>query len=184
MNRDFEFGIKKQLITKEELEKKVKELGEKITEDFKNENEPLIVVGLLKGSMVFMADLIRQIKLPLEIDFLEASSYGEGTQTSREVKILKDLRSTISGKNVLVVEDIIDSGFTLKKVLQLLGSRNPKKVSLCTLLDKPERREVEVDVQYIGFEIPNEFVVGYGLDFNENYRNLEYVGIAEPSLFE
>ena len=168
MAKDFEFGIKKQLITKKELEKKVKELGEKITEDFKNENEPLIVVGLLKGSMVFMADLIRQIKLPLEIDFLEASSYGEGTQTSREVKILKDLRSTISGK----------------KVLQLLGSRNPKKVSLCTLLDKPERREVEVDVQYIGFEIPNEFVVGYGLDFNENYRNLEYIGIAEPSLFE
>ena len=162
----------------------LKELGVKITEDFKNENEPLIVVGLLKGSMVFMADLIRQIKLPLEIDFLEASSYGEGTQTSREVKILKDLRSTISGKNVLVVEDIIDSGFTLKKVLQILGSRNPKKISLCTLLDKPERREVEVDVQYVGFEIPNEFVVGYGLDFNENYRNLEYIGVAESSVFE
>ena len=184
MAKDFEFGIKKQLITKKELEKKVKELGEKITEDFKNENEPLIIIGLLKGSMVFMADLIREIRLPLEIDFLEVSSYGEGTQSSREVKILKDLRSTICGKNVLVVEDIIDSGFTLKKVLQLLGSRNPKKVSLCTLLDKPERREVEVDVQYIGFEIPNEFVVGYGLDFNENYRNLEYIGIAEPSLFE
>jgi len=184
MAKDFEFGIKKQLITKEEIAKKVKELGKKITEDFEDENESLIVVGLLKGSMVFMADLIREIRLPLEIDFLEVSSYGEGTQTSREVKILKDLRSTISGKNVLVVEDIIDSGFTLKKVLQLLGSRNPKKVSLCTLLDKPERREVEVDVQYIGFEIPNEFVVGYGLDFNENYRNLEYIGIAEPSLFE
>jgi len=116
MNRDFEFGIKRQLITKEELQKKVKELGVKITEDFKNENEPLIVIGLLKGSIVFMADLIREIKLPLEIDFIEASSYGEGTQSSREVKILKDLRSTISGKNVLVVEDIIDSGFTLKKV--------------------------------------------------------------------
>ena len=184
MTRDVEFGIKKQLITKEEIRKRLAELGKEITEDFKGENEPLIVVGLLKGSIVFMADLIREIKLPLEIDFIEASSYGEGTQSSREVKILKDLRSTISGKNVLVVEDIIDSGFTLKKVLQLLGSRNPKKVSLCTLLDKPERREVEIDVQYIGFEIPNEFVVGYGLDFNENYRNLEYVGIAEPSVFE
>ena len=184
MNNNFEFGIKKQLITREELQKKVKELGVKITEDFKNENEPLIVIGLLKGSIVFMADLIREIKLPLEIDFIEASSYGEGTQSSREVKILKDLRSTISGKNVLVVEDIIDSGFTLKKVLQILGSRNPKKISLCTLLDKPERREVEVDVQYVGFEIPNEFVVGYGLDFNENYRNLEYIGVAEPSVFE
>ena len=170
MIRDVEFGIKKQLITKEGIQKRLAELGKEITEDFKGENEPLIVVGLLKGSIVFMAD--------------EASSYGEGTQSSREVKILKDLRSTISGKNVLVVEDIIDSGFTLKKVLQLLGSRNPKKVSLCTLLDKPERREVEIDVQYIGFEIPNEFVVGYGLDFNENYRNLEYVGIAEPSVFE
>ena len=100
------------------------------------------------------------------------------------LKILKDLRSTISGKNVLVVEDIIDSGFTLKKILQILGSRNPKKVSLCTLLDKPERREVEVEVQYVGFQIPNEFVVGYGLDFDEKYRNLEYIGIAEPSVFE
>ena len=184
MKRDFEYGIKTQLITKEEIEKKVKELGEKITKDFENEKETLIVIGLLKGSMVFMADLIREIKLPLEIDFMEASSYGEGTQSSREVKILKDLRSTISGKNVLVVEDIIDSGFTLKKVLKILGSRNPKKVSLCTLLDKPVRREVEVDVQYTGFEIPNEFVVGYGLDFNENYRNLDYIGIAEPSVFE
>ena len=181
MKKDVEFGIKEQLITKEKIQKRLKELGEQITEDFKNENEPLIVVGLLRGSIVFMADLIREIRLPLEIDFIEASSYGEGTQTSREVKILKDLRSTIS---VLVVEDIIDSGFTLKKILQLLGSRNPKKVSLCTLLDKPERREVEIDVQYIGFEIPNEFVVGYGLDFNEIYRNLEYVGIAEPSVFE
>lgn len=184
MTKDVEFGIKEQLITKEEIQKRLRELGEQITEDFKNENEPLIVVGLLRGSIVFMADLIREIRLPLEIDFIEASSYGEGTQTSREVKILKDLRSTISGKNVLVVEDIIDSGFTLKKILQLLGSRSPKKVSLCTLLDKPERREVEIDVQYIGFEIPNEFVVGYGLDFDEIYRNLEYVGIAEPSVFE
>ena len=111
MTRDVEFGIKKQLITKEEIQKKVRELGEKITEDFKNESEPLIVVGLLKGSIVFMADLIREIRLPLEIDFIEASSYGEGTQSSREVKILKDLRSTISGKNVLVVEDIIESHF-------------------------------------------------------------------------
>ena len=184
MNNNFEFGIKKQLITKEELSKKVKELGEKITRDFKNEDAPLIVIGLLKGSVVFMADLIREIKLPLEIDFIEASSYGEGTHTTREVKILKDLRSTISGKSVLVVEDIIDSGFTLKKILQILGSRNPKKVSLCTLLDKPERREVEVEVQYVGFQIPNEFVVGYGLDFDEKYRNLEYIGIAGPSIFE
>lgn len=184
MNNNLEFGIKKQLITKEEIVKRIKELGEEITNDFKNESEPLIVIGLLKGSVVFMADLIREIRLPLEIDFIEASSYGEGTHTTREVKILKDLRSTISGKNVLVVEDIIDSGFTLKKILKILGSRNPKKVSLCTLLNKPERREVEVTVQYIGFEIPNEFVVGYGLDFNEKYRNLEYVGIAEPSVFE
>ena len=184
MSNNFEFGIKKQLITKEELSKKVKELGEKITCDFKDEDASLIVIGLLKGSVVFMADLIREIKLPLEIDFIEASSYGEGTHTTREVKILKDLRSTISGKNVLVVEDIIDSGFTLKKILQILGSRNPKKVSLCTLLDKPERREVEVEVQYVGFQIPNEFVVGYGLDFDEKYRNLEYIGIAEPSVFE
>ena len=183
MSKKVDFGIKSQLITKEELARRVRELGEQITKDFKDEKEPLVVIGLLKGSVVFMADLIREIRLPLEIDFIEVSSY-EGTETTREVKILKDLRTTIKGKNVLVVEDIIDSGFTLKKVLKLYGSREPKKVSLCTLLNKPERREVEVDVQYIGFEIPNEFVVGYGLDYNENYRNLEYIGIAEPSLFE
>ena len=183
MSKKVDFGIKSQLITKEELARRVKELGEQITKDFKDEKEPLVVIGLLKGSVVFMADLIREIRLPLEIDFIEVSSY-EGTETTREVKILKDLRSTISGKNVLVVEDIIDSGFTLKKILQILGSRNPKKVSLCTLLDKPERREVEVEVQYVGFQIPNEFVVGYGLDFDEKYRNLEYIGIAEPSVFE
>ena len=160
MNRDFEFGIKRQLITKEELQKKVKELGVKITEDFKNENEPLIVIGLLKGSIVFMADLIREIKLPLEIDFIEASSYGEGTQSSREVKILKDLRSTISGKNVLVVEDIIDSGFTLKKVLQILGSRNPKislkeeKLKLmCNMLDLKFQMNLLLDMGLILMKI-------------------------------
>ena len=177
MSKKVDFGIKSQLITKEELARRVKELGEQITKDFKDEKEPLVVIGLLKGSVVFMADLIREIRLPLEIDFIEVSSY-EGTETTREVKILKDLRTTIKGKNVLVVEDIIDSGFTLKKVLKLFGSREP------TLLNKPERREVEVDVQYIGFEIPNEFVVGYGLDYNENYRNLEYIGIANPEVFE
>ena len=183
MKKDVEFGIKEQLITKEKIQKRLKELGEQITEDFKNENEPLIVVGLLRGSIVFMADLIREIRLPLEIDFIEASSYGEGTQTSREVKILKDLRSTISGKNVLVVEDIIDSGYTLKKVLKMLGSRGAKSVSLCTLLDKKSKREIEIDVQYTGFEIPNEFVLGYGLDVREEYRNIPYIGVAGEELY-
>ena len=122
MSKKVDFGIKSQLITKEELARRVKELGEQITKDFKDEKEPLVVIGLLKGSVVFMADLIREIRLPLEIDFIEVSSY-EGTETTREVKILKDLRTTIKGKNVLVVEDIIDSGFTLKKVLKVFGSR-------------------------------------------------------------
>jgi len=153
-------------------------------EDLKDDDAPLVVVGLLKGSIIFMADLVREIKLPLVMDFMSVSSYGEGFESTREVKILKDLEGSIQGKHVLIVEDIIDSGMTLKKVLKVLGGREPKKISLCTLLDKPERREVEVDVQYVGFEIPNEFVLGYGLDFNENYRNLEYVGIAEPSVFE
>ena len=181
MTKDVEFGIKEQLITKEEIQKRLRELGEQITEDFKNENEPLIVVGLLRGSIVFMADLIREIRLPLEIDFIEASSYGEGTQTSREVKILKDLRSTISGKNVLVVEDIIDSGNTLSYLLDILEKRGPKSIKLCTLLDKPSRREKDVTVDYVCFEIEDKFVVGYGLDYDQRYRNLPSIGVMELS---
>ena len=183
MKKDWEFGIKTQMITKEALAKRIKELGRQITEDLKDDDAPLVVVGLLKGSIIFMADLVREIKLPLVMDFMSVSSYGNGTESSGR-KILKDLEGSIQGKHVLIVEDIIDSGMTLKKVLKVLGGRGPKKISLCTLLDKPDRREVEVDVQYVGFEIPNEFVLGYGLDFIEEYRNIPYVALAADELYK
>ena len=176
MKKDWEFGIRSQLITKEALAQRIRELGRQITEDLKDDDAPLVVVGLLKGSIIFMADLVREIKLPLVMDFMSVSSYGEGFESTREVKILKDLEGSIQGKHVLIVEDIIDSGMTLKKVLKVLGGRGPKKISLCTLLDKPSRREVEVPVEWVGFEIPDEFVVGYGIDYAQRHRNLGYIG--------
>lgn len=183
MKKDWEYGIGKKMISKEEIAKRVRELGEEITRDFKDDDAPFVVVGLLKGSIIFMADLVREIKMPLTMDFMEISSYGDEFESTREVKIIKDLQSGVKDKNVLVVEDIIDSGLTLKKVLKMLGSRGAKKVSLCTLLNKKERREVDVDVQYIGFEIPNEFVLGYGLDVKQEYRNIPYIGVAGEELF-
>ena len=170
------------LISEEEIGKKILEIAGRINRDYKGRD--LILICVLKGGVMFMCDLAKRLDLNVRLDFMSVSSYGAETTSSGVVKIIKDLDDSIAGKDVLVVEDIIDSGFTLKKVLKLFGSREPKKVSLCTLLNKPERREVEVDVQYIGFEIPNEFVVGYGLDYNENYRNLEYIGIANPEVFE
>lgn len=183
MKRNWEYGIAKKMITKEEIAERIREMGEEITRDFENDDAPLVVVGLLKGSVIFMADLVREIRLPLTMDFMEVSSYGDEFESTREVKIIKDLEAGVKGKNVLVVEDIIDSGLTLKKVLKMMGSRGAKKVSLCTLLNKKERREVEVDVQYTGFEIPNEFVLGYGLDVKQEYRNIPYVGVAGEELF-
>lgn len=182
--RDWEKGIVKKLITEDELQARIKELGEIITNDLKDEKEDLIVVGILKGSVMFMTDLIRNIKLPLKIDFMEVSSYGDEFESSKEIKILKDMDYSVSGKNVLVVEDIIDSGLTLKKILQLIGKRNPKNVILCTLLNKKAKREVEIDIQYYGFEIPNEFVLGYGLDFKQEYRNIPYIGIMDLEKYE
>lgn len=175
----WDYGFKKILITKEEIAKKVKELGEQITKDYINDSAPLVVVGILKGSVVFMADLIREIHLPLSIEFMEVSSYGNDFSSTRDVKIIKDLDTSVQGKNVLVVEDIIDSGYTLKKVLKYIGGKGPKKVILCTLLNKKERREVDIDVQYVGFEIPDEFVTGYGLDYKQEYRNIPYIGVMD-----
>ncbi len=175
--REWDKGVIRKLITEEEISKRVKEMGAQITRDFKDKDGELLVVCLLKGSIVFMADLCREIKLPLKMDFMSVSSYGNETESSREVKILKDLDENIMGKDVVVVEDIIDSGLTLKKVLQILGNRSPRSISLCTLLNKPARREAEVKVQYVGFDIENEFVLGYGLDFRQEYRNLPYVGV-------
>lgn len=170
-------GIARKLYTEEQIAQRVKELGAQITEDFKDKNEELIIVCLLKGSIIFMADLCREIKLPIRMDFMSVSSYGDSLESSREVKIKKDLDEKIMGKHVIVVEDIIDSGLTLKKVLKLLGSREPASVSLCTLLNKEVRREADVEVQYIGFDIDDEFVLGYGLDFKQEYRNIPYVAV-------
>ncbi len=136
----------------------------------------LLVVGLLRGSFVFIADLVREIDLPVEVDFLEASSYGDAMHSSREVRILKDLRGEIAGRDVLVVEDIVDTGFTLHHVKRLLLSREPKRLEVCALLDKPSRREVPIKATWTGFEIPDEFVVGYGIDFAQRNRNLPYIG--------
>lgn len=165
------------LISREEIEKKVRELGEKITTDYKGKE--LIIIGLLRGSVLFMSDLIREINLPLKVDFMTVSSYGNEKYSSREVKIIQDLSENIMGKNVIVVEDIIDSGLTLNKVLEILKTREPKSLKLAAFLNKPTRREIEVQVDYIGYDIPDEFVVGYGLDFAQMYRNLPYVGILK-----
>ena len=164
-----------QMISAKSIAARVEILAKEITSHFKD-TEKLIVVGLLRGSFVFIADLAREINLPIEIDFLEASSYGDAMESSKEIKIMKDLAGEISGKDVLVVEDIVDTGHTLKHVLQLLKSRNPRRIEACALLDKPSRREIQIKSRWLGFEIPDEFVVGYGIDYAQMNRNLSYIG--------
>ena len=146
--------------------------------------DKLVVVGLLRGSFVFIADLVRELDLPVEVDFLEASSYGDSTVSSREVRILKDLRGEIAGRDVLVVEDIVDTGFTLSHVLHLLKARAPRRLKTIALLDKPSRREVPMKADWTGFEIPDEFVIGYGLDYAGRYRNLPYIGVLDPAEYQ
>ncbi|MBN2630833.1 MAG: hypoxanthine phosphoribosyltransferase [Rhodobacteraceae bacterium] len=164
-----------QMISAKAIAARVEALAREITCHFAD-SDKLVVVGLLRGSFVFIADLVREIHLPVEVDFLEASSYGDTMQSSREVRILKDLRGEIAGRDVLVVEDIVDTGFTLSHVLHLLQARGPKRLKVCALLDKPTRREVAIKADWIGFEIPDEFVVGYGIDFAQRNRNLPYIG--------
>lgn len=163
------------MISAKEIAARVEALAREITARFKG-TDKLIVVGLLRGSFVFIADLVRELDLPVEVDFLEASSYGDGMESSREVRILKDLRGEIGGRDVLVVEDIVDTGFTLRHVTNLLKSRGPKRLETIALLDKPTRREVDVKATWTGFEIPDEFVVGYGIDYAQRNRNLPYIG--------
>jgi len=169
------------LITEEQLRQRVAELGAAISQDYRGKE--LLLIAVLKGSVVFLADLMRQISIPHAIDFMATSSYGAGTESSGVVRILKDLDRPIEGRHVLIVEDIIDTGHTLKYLLKILKARRPASLRICALLDKKERREVEIPVDYVGFEIPNKFVVGYGLDFNEVYRNLPFVGILRPHLY-
>ncbi len=168
--------ISRVLIKEEEIRQKVKELGKRITYDYQNKD--LFVIGILKGSVIFLADLIREISLPLEIDFMAVSSYGATTHTSGVVRILKDLDTDINNKDVLIIEDIIDTGLTLSYLKENLLSREPASLKVCTMLDKPDRRKVQLIPDYNGYVIPDEFVVGYGLDYNQNFRNLPYVGVV------
>ncbi len=164
-----------QMISAKAIAARVEALAEEITTHFAG-TDKLVVVGLLRGSFVFIADLVREIDLPLEVDFMEASSYGNAMHSSREVRILKDLRGEIAGRDVLVVEDIVDTGFTLHHVRNLLLSREPQRLEVCALLDKPSRREVDIRATWTGFEIPDEFVVGYGIDYAQRNRNLPFIG--------
>jgi len=175
-----EDGVGEILIGEEELQARIRELGVEISTDYAGRD--LLLIGVLKGAVFFLADLMRELTVPCEIDFMAISSYGAGTDSSGVVRILKDLDINISGRDVLVVEDIIDSGLTLSYLMRSLKARKPSSVEICALLTKPERREVEVPVRYTGFEIPNKFVIGYGLDFDERYRNLPYVAVLHPDL--
>jgi len=174
-------NILKILINEDEIREKVKELGKAITEDYKNKD--LMIIGILKGCVIFLSDLVREIDLPLTMDFMVVSSYGSSTKSSGVVRIIKDLEKDITGKDVLIVEDIVDTGLTLNYIVDYLKSRNARSVKICTLLDKPERRKAEVDLEYVGFHIPDEFVVGYGLDYAEEYRNLPFVCVLKPEVY-
>lgn len=167
-------NIDRILISKEEISQKVKEIGSQISKDYSKDDE-LIIVGILKGASVFMADLIREIDMSINIDFMAVSSYGNSTKSSGTVKIIKDLDLEVEGKHILIVEDIIDTGLTLKYITNNLKSRKTKSLKICTLLDKPERRKCDLNIDYIGFKIPDKFIVGYGIDHAEKYRNLPYV---------
>ncbi len=174
--------IQEVLFSREQLEAMVRRVGGEIARDYRGKR--LLLVSVLKGSVVFMADLMRAIDIPAQIDFMATSSYGAGTQTSGSVKILKDLDIDLSGYDILLVEDILDSGKTLSHLMELLQTRGPASLRICTLFDKPSRRQVPVEPAYVGAEIPDAFIVGYGLDFDERYRNLPYVGVLKPSVYE
>ncbi|MBP8065777.1 MAG: hypoxanthine phosphoribosyltransferase [Aeromonadaceae bacterium] len=167
------------LISEQEVQQRISELGQAITARYQGTDE-LVLVGLLRGSCVFLADLCRHIEVPVSLDFMTASSYGNSMNSSREVRILKDLDDEIKGKDVLIVEDIIDTGYTLNKVRDIMSLREPKSLAICTLLDKPSRREVQVPVEWVGFAIPDEFVVGCGIDYAQKYRNLRFIGKVIP----
>ncbi|WP_459844318.1 hypoxanthine phosphoribosyltransferase [Halanaerocella petrolearia] len=171
------------LIAEDELQSRIKELGKKITEYY-DEDDEVIMVCILRGGFFFMADLSRQVDLPVVLDFMDVTSYEGGTSSTGNVRIIKDLEESIEGKHVLIAEDIIDTGLTLKHVIKMLETRKPESIKICTLLDKPARRtEKEVEVDWNGFEIPNKFVMGYGLDYQEKYRNIPYIFVPKPELY-
>jgi len=164
------------LISQREINKKVKELADRISKDYKGE---ILVIGILKGAWVFMADLVRRLRIPVRCDFLTLSSYGSSTQTSGVVKIVSDLTISIKGRDVLIVEDIVDTGITLNYIKELLRLREPSSLKICALLDKPARHRTEIEIDYLGFTVPDKFVVGYGIDYDERFRNLPYIGYIE-----
>ena len=173
-------GVGEILIDEDALQSRIGEIGAQVTEDYRGTD--LLLIGVLKGAVFFMADLMRRIDVPCEVDFMAISSYGAGVDSSGVVRILKDLDMTIEGRDVLIVEDIIDSGLTLSYLMRTLEAREPGSLEVCALMTKPERREIDVPVRYVGFEIPNRFVIGYGLDFAQRYRNLPYVGVLRDDL--
>ena len=177
MNRDIDHV----LVSQQQLQDKISELGAQISRDY--DGHELLLVSILKGSVVFMADLMRAISIPCAIDFMVVSSYGSGVKSSGVVKIVKDLDVPLAGKDLLIVEDILDSGLTLSYIKELLASRGPASIKIATLLDKPSRRKVDLVADYIGFSVPDEFVIGYGLDYDEKYRNLPYIGILKPEVY-
>ena len=174
--------VKEILYSEAALSERVNELALEIQSNYKGKE--LLVIGVLKGASIFMGDLIRKIELPIQIDFIAASSYGSSTESSGVVKIVKDLDYSIEGKHVLIIEDIIDTGLTLKYLEENFMSRKPASLEICTFLDKPERRKVEVGVKYVGYQIPDEFIVGYGIDYAERYRNLPYIATLKPEVYQ
>ena len=175
--------IERVLFTQEELREKVAAMGKKISEDYQNASEDVFCVGILKGAVVFYTDLVRSISLPVQFDFMIASSYGNETSTSGSVKLLKDLDYDVEGKHLIIIEDIIDSGTTMQYLMRILRERRPKSIKLCALLSKPSRRTADVHIDYLGAEVPDEFLVGYGLDYAGTYRNLPYIGILKPAVY-
>lgn len=173
--------VKEILLSQQQIEEITANLGKKLTEDYAGKD--VLLVSILKGAVVFLSDIMRHIDLKCEIDFMVVSSYGSGVKTSGNVKIIKDIDIPLEGKDVIIIEDILDSGLTLSYIINMLKERNPNSIEICTLLDKPERRQSEVNAKYIGAQIPDAFVVGYGLDFDEKYRNLPYVGVLHPDVY-
>ena len=174
--------IKEVLVSEEEITLKVKELGKQITEDY--EGQDLMLIGILKGAVIFMSELAQNIKLPVQMDFMAVSSYGKSSVSTGEVRIIKDLDFSVEGRNLLIIEDIIDTGYTLSYLIDNLKKRGAKSVKVCTLLDKPDRRKADIHVDYLGFIVPDEFIVGYGLDYAEKYRNLPYVAALKEEVYK
>ncbi len=182
-NSVFSGDISEIIISEKQIKQRIEELGKEISESY-NEDDDIVMLCILRGAIIFMADLAREINLPVTFDFMDVSSYGTGTESSGVVRIIKDMEENIEGRHLLIVEDIIDTGLTLKHVVDMLQTRKPASIKVVTLLDKPERREQkQIDADYNGFEIPDEFVVGYGLDFAEKYRNLSYIGVLKEEMY-